>query len=96
MNELQAGRELDVRVAIEVMGWQVVYPYSTDVAAAWQVIEHLRDQGADVEIGVPAHTYRWYCEVRPREGTTVHWHAADTMPLAVCRAALKVLGVPGE
>lgn len=65
----EAGRELDRRIAVEVMGWQIfpymmgagnefsycppgerphvsairsVPAYSTDIAAAWLVVEHFR------------------------------------------------------
>lgn len=151
MSELQAGRELDAKVA-EAMGfpmeWQVAEvhhyaggklrvvtrtgapatlaeceklcaelnhgsrrrfspvavaePYSTDIAAAWEVVERMRGDGFAFEVSSVWHgegTYasfaRWerivgegpyYADVEP-DGQ----NRADTAPLAICRAAIAAL-----
>lgn len=47
MAEVEAGRELDVLINQHVMHrplTEICDYYSTDIAAAWQVVEHLRKQ----------------------------------------------------
>jgi len=68
--------------------------YSTDIAAAWQVVESLRAMGFVVLISSPRPVHAWGVEA---------WHLdvehdrrrgeayADTAPLAICRAALKAV-----
>lgn len=122
MAEMQAGRELDMRIALEVLelppelvhtqegGKHVEFAgrmahvaatdyYSTEIGAAWQVVEEMhrrcwRFSGGD-DYGV----------IGVRTGFTVqleeHDHKAmtgretrgggETFPLAICRAALKAL-----
>jgi hypothetical protein len=45
--ELQAGPELDALVAEKVMGWNRGESFrpSTDIAAAWEVVEHMKRTG---------------------------------------------------
>lgn len=72
---------------------QAVPAYSTDIAAAWLVVEKLREHGwfpsvqAQEECGQLGG--RWLCEVDPRfsfiDGD------GSTAPLAVCRAALAAM-----
>ena len=70
----------DRRPAREAMGWR---NYSTDIAAAWQVVEkmsklyHVEIENFDNGYGVTLDDY------------SQTWEAhADTAPLAICRAAL--------
>jgi hypothetical protein len=61
-----------------------VPPYSTDIAAAWQVVEKASLFKLDC---LQIHdSSDWWCEIalegRPYEAT------ADTAPLVICRAAL--------
>ncbi len=75
--------------------------YSTDIAAAWQVVEKMRDlgywcqmrnefeahDGPDCWAGFTPHsTTGW-------NGRPDHWTQAETLPLAICLAALKAVGV---
>ncbi len=93
-----AGPELDIEVATKVMGqkppfgaeihgndiyFNLAPPYSTDISAAWQVVEHLR-QRLDWSVTI---------EAKRKGGYSVRTDAilafeADTAPLAICRAAL--------
>jgi hypothetical protein len=95
---MEAGRELDQRVAIEVMGWTLyagnrnyrqsgepVPDYSTDIAAAWLVVEALLARG--IYVCVEYASGRWNCWAG-----TVNVHA-ETAPLAICLAALKATEV---
>lgn len=76
-----------------------VPPYSTDIAAAWEVVEHMRTEGAanarpedapmrylfklDEDAGFAA------CFVGPYD---LYWSSEhDTAPEAICRAALRAL-----
>lgn len=84
-------------------------PYSTDITAAWTVVEHLKSLGGAVLVEYQQ-TKNWpeeMTELDPAErwrcgygisGTDMCWRFAsgDTMPLAVCRAALLAAGTPDD
>jgi len=68
-----------------------ILPYSTSIAAAWQVVEEIKRRGlhwwiADCSGGYGAHV-RFEHDRR-----TFASAEAETLPLAICRAALKVVG----
>jgi hypothetical protein len=108
---VKAGRELDALVAEKVMGLQPlrreVPPdpgafldlphYSTDIAAAWEVVEKLtgrRDK--DIGFALTVNPGTIGTSFSALDGTE-HWHVnASTAPLAICLAALKVVGVDIE
>jgi hypothetical protein len=116
-----AGRDLDARVALEVMGWrrEEFWPvsdvrsdqskpceswydasgkpalyhrppeYSTDIAAAWAVVEKLRAGGWLVSL-CDCGPFGWRCALlstSPEVGDTPS-ASGDTPALAICRAAL--------
>ena len=62
---------------------------STDIAAAWTVVEKLRGCDQWPEIGATGRS--WYCEFEGEPGVIVEGFG-DTAPLAICRAALKAVG----
>lgn len=87
---------LAVWIAPDGERWEGIPHYSTDIAAAWQVVEKLnlsvmRDDGggwaAAVLYGVPYIEEDWgrggYIDCGLHDGAY-----ADTAPLAICRAAL--------
>lgn len=96
--------DLDAQVHAHVMGqpWDALLapPYSTDVAAAWRVVEHLHAQGYDVTIESgrfdPTTDALGY-EVTFRRQGDVHASGpsstgyAATVAEAICRAALEVV-----
>lgn len=61
--------------------------YSTDIAAAWQVVEKINALLKNAYTTVRGQTDGWVCEIS--------WYEADlssvasSAPLAICRAALK-------
>lgn len=103
---LPAGPETDRLVAERVMGigwqggnpidgydgrWPWPPPYSTDVAAAWSVVEKLTDNQDgycfDLYRGTfPDQPPEWVCATLRGRGMVVA--CGQTAPLAVCRAAL--------
>ena len=126
MDKLESGRELDDLVAEKVMGyripvqesligneWSPIPHYSTDIAAAWQVIEKLTSQNAGPDkacieaiINTPKYpgwpTYVRDGEEEHQDEWCVEWvDGIDTIdvafgktaPLAICRAALKIMEV---
>lgn len=107
MTEMKAGRELDALVAEEVMGldpeWHKQVPvgrvtpcYSTDIAAAWEVVEKLcrEERYPTVQFAVNVDGKQaWWCSLVNPADVEVHAPAA---PLAVCLAALKAVGVDIE
>jgi hypothetical protein len=64
-------------------------PYSTDIAAAWGVVEHFHHAGA-CRVIVDARTL-WHCTIYKAD--VLYANAmASTAPLAICLAALNALG----
>jgi Phage ABA sandwich domain len=104
-DSLAAGREVDVLVAEKVMGLARLHlhvmsedlrPYSTDIAAAWEVVEHMRTRGVRVEVGTlhgGGYSARASEPAGPAYTGTACASRADTAPLAICKA---VLGVAQE
>ena len=72
--------------------------YSTDISAAWEIVERLRLAGCTVRLcGEPAADLRWNwrCTVTgmAKGYESGIWSgSADTPALAICLAALRVLG----
>lgn len=65
-------------------------PYSTDIAAAWRVVERLRGLGFGVDIHANGtnHPEVFSQEYEVMMGFDAESVRADTAPLAICRAAL--------
>ncbi len=97
---MPAGPALDRLVDDRVMGGRSgalahnLRPYSTDIAHAWAVVEHLRAAGVKWEI---ADDYRdtgagsWFAMTERTTGGAAHRVVgpyATTVPLAICRTAL--------
>lgn len=61
-------------------------PFSTDIAAAWQVVERIHILGFPVTIN-NAET-GWVCTIGRSKATPI-W--AETIELAICRAAIQAL-----
>jgi hypothetical protein len=70
-------------------------PYSTDIAAAWQVVQTLRPARIDF-IYWPSHD-AWQCNIGDGPLTRNYRMTQDawqhTAPLAICLAALKAVGL---
>ena len=71
--------------------------YSTDIAAAWKVVEQL-ETGTDDDLPMLIHLFqdcdRWKCCVHLQYDHILMATAwEDTAPLAICIAALKAKGV---
>lgn len=93
--DMDASRELDELIAEQVMThphshWRDPVPaYSSDIAAAWQVVEHSDDPVTVRRLFVKAwDAWLWVAEfgLVSGEGTTA--------PLAICRAALQAATRP--
>ena len=69
--------------------------YSTDIAAAWQVVEKVRTQGHFVEIDCLREQYEVYIDTNPAH-TDEPSAYAPTAQHAICLAALKAVGVEVE
>jgi len=77
-------------------GANVVPYYSTDIAAAWQVVEHFKWRGVSLTIH-PYSSSKGY-RVGVAIGPAEEWDyaTADTAPLAICLAALKAAAATKE
>ncbi len=62
---------------------QSTKPYSTNIAAAWEVVEKLRDDNFKIQ----EHGTHW----KVHFGAA--WRGAETVPHAICLVALDVVGL---
>ena len=70
-----------------------VPPYSTDIAAAWLVVEKLENQGWHLilnNLGQP-HSGKWSAQFTDVFGRVQVYGEAETSPHAICLAALKTI-----
>jgi hypothetical protein len=65
--------------------------YSTDIAAAWQVVEKFKDR--DWRFILDKYDDGWGIEIELSGGKYGSGAVAETAPLAICRVALKAVGV---
>jgi hypothetical protein len=81
-------------------------PYSSDISAAWEVVEKMRAIASEVEIHIHGHTSNfrqdhfvyihgfnedyWKDGLLDRDGDA----CGKSLPLAICLAALRAVGVP--
>lgn len=68
-------------------------PYSSDIAAAWQVVEKLRDEGLHSCVFQYADNLHWSAQFDEHELDVIRAPIvkADTAPMAICLAALKAV-----
>ncbi len=66
--------------------------YSTDIAAAWQVVEKFLKDGVAREVGVSI-LNATTCAEFDEEFTTIGMAVEETTPRAICLAALRTKGV---
>jgi len=70
--------------------WDTVAPYSTDIKAAWEVVEKLR--GHEFRMHNEYHDEKWhgYCGIEQPEdlGEGYFSATAEYLPEAICKAAL--------
>lgn len=100
---MEAGRELDALIAEKVMGFPLEiirgapYPecprhYSTDIAAAWEVVEKDDGWGHDWRVKRWVSSSKPYSCTAERTADGQNFYAeAETAPLAICLAALKAV-----
>ena len=84
----ECGGEVDFRVrawCFNCQGWfySPYREYSTDIAAAWQVVEQFKDYNMQLD----GHGDGWTFHIF--KDATCYEADAPTAPLAICRAALK-------
>jgi hypothetical protein len=112
IREMKAGRELDLKIAEEVFripfeslfkGVILLKPYSTDISAAWEVVEKMKSRVDSAFgyylaecIGLTTGMDIWVKENMPDSYSLATW-AADLVicelmekltPEAICKAAL--------
>ena len=101
---MQPGRELDALVAEKVMGYKVrdeehyevpplraiywIPKYSTDIAAAWMVVEKLK--GLEPELSWSDEDHCWFVHFQKSRPSICPF--GITAPHAICLAALKAIG----
>ncbi len=79
----------------EVIQCSIVEKYSTDINAAWKVVEKLRNEDYWFELVTPKSfslDYKCYFQLDDTEVECIH----ETAPKAICLAALKLKGIEIE
>lgn len=100
MSNLEPGTHLDKLVFTSVMGLTMSHVleiprYSTDIAAAFEIVNKLFDDDFTVTIEC---CVKWRCEIM-HETWDFDWKiktVADSAPHAICLAALKAVGKLNE
>ncbi len=67
--------------------------FSTDIRDAWEVVEKMREDGWRCQLTTLPATSLVCAEFNRYRWERWAFETASTMPLAICRAALKALGV---
>lgn len=96
---LPAGPELDRLIAEKIFAEHLTAsPFSTDIAAAWRIVDKLRCVNDHVSVDVEMESSDGDVWVNVNTGVARHeyrgpyWQAlAETVPLALCRVALLAL-----
>lgn len=73
------------------VGHDIAPAYSTDISDAWRVIEHMQSLGWSWEVLNTTKTA--FGAVFSMSQDDVYGTDAETVPLAICKAALKAIGV---
>jgi len=92
---MKAGEELDTLIFTRVMGLTMSHVssiphYSTDISAAWEVVEKLRGVW-----DIRSMSKTWVAILSVQVGTSDKrvGEEAETAPLAICLAALKAVEI---
>lgn len=72
--------------------WSETY-YSTDIAAAWRVVEKIKNITPECEIVWDCTMKYWEVTWEYTEDRYARFASAETAPLAICIAALRAVGV---
>ena len=101
-DQLPAGEDLDRLVQAQVLGRREGgLAYSTDLGAAWRVIEHLMRQGYRYVIhgnsqGDGQHWVRFERQNWSESHPVAQGGPCASLPLAICQAALEVMAARKE
>lgn len=75
----------------EAEAWADCPAFSTDIAAAWQVMERMVSRGWWPLVQLDDHAEKWICQFQDQYGEGFS-DEAKTAPEAICRAALAAIG----
>jgi hypothetical protein len=91
--------KVDVDIPLRDYSIGTVKEYSTNIKAAWEVVEKLAQMGYDVKINRLIHWNTDYeCLIGKDNWVDMDYKyvGSDTAPMAICLAALKAVGVEVE
>jgi hypothetical protein len=88
-----SAHERNVLVADKVMGHPGEYRhFSTDISAAWKVVEKMVAEGWEPSIEYSSHGYPWTVWMG-HDALDAGVGHGDTVPSAICLSALRAVGV---
>jgi hypothetical protein len=77
--------------------WSSMPEYSTDIAAAWEVVEKVRTKKISVSLVTcwddSKDMMQWVCKIEWGGTDRFEFALQDTAPHAICLAALKTMGI---
>lgn len=88
---MPAGSEMDSLITTHIFCvdgfWHGIKPYSTNISAAWDVVEKLLQK---YSVYIEGKDNEWFCDIEPLdEHVCLEFNTtAPTAPLAICHAAL--------
>jgi len=91
---MEAGDKLDEVVSRLVMDyyWVLRPRYSTNILAAWQIVDRLVSEYYEFQLRTVYHhgKWHWYCSFEAPEdlGESYFSFEDDTAPIAICKVAL--------
>ena len=86
----------DAGLLTDGQGFFAVPYYSTQIGAAWEVLEKLRADGLTMMQSVNHGEAGWWCVLYPHAGPPAETAYAETAPLSICWAALEFVGLSPE
>ena len=83
----------------KVVEWHRYPNYSGSIAAAWEVVEHMRKQTKDDGsckwlVSLIDHQHKWEAVVHEIGMDDIACECDESAPMAICLAALRAVGVP--
>ncbi|WP_226035713.1 BC1872 family protein [Aquibacillus saliphilus] len=76
-------------------GWLEGRSYSTNISDAWELVEKLREEHCEIEIGVGEDVVNVFVQSLVHDDCDIktYYSQEDNAPLAICKAILKYKGI---
>lgn len=105
MNEINHFHKLDIMIAEKIMGFAIKNTelplYSTNISDAWMVVEKITELLSEPELAIQqdkssGYKILWWVTFSGDRMSSLgrpKWTSSNTLPYAICIAALRSLGI---